>query len=257
MATSGKAMASRIGQGWCVIAAGFLVAAAGTMQPVPPIRADGAPACQRAGLDAEHELNLPPGLLLAIGVVESGRRDPMTGRMAAWPWTITANGVGQVFESQAEAAAATRALQARGVTSIDVGCFQINLHHHPAAFTDLDEAFDPRANAAYAARFLSALRTRTGSWQNAVAAYHSVTPELGGPYRDRVLASLTGADVLPAAVVTNVARVLVWTPPPATGRIQVWTPNARGLAPSIISFGPPSVTPPPPVSMIKIQKPAP
>jgi hypothetical protein len=250
MAASGKAMASRIGQVWWAIAAGFLVAAAGTMQPVLPTGAAGAPACQRAGLDAEHALNLPPGLLLAIGVVESGRRDPMTGRVAAWPWTITANGVGQAFESQAEAAAATRALQARGVTSIDVGCFQINLHHHPAAFTDLDEAFDPQANAAYAARFLSALRTRTGSWENAVAAYHSATPELGGPYRDRVLASLTGGDALSAAAPPNVERVLVWTPTPATNRMQVWTPDAPGLAPGVISFGPAPAGPPLPVTMI-------
>jgi hypothetical protein len=249
-------MASRISQVWWAIAAGFLVAAAGTMQPLPPMSADGAPACQRAGLDAEHELNLPPGLLLAIGAVESGRRDPLTGRVAAWPWTITANGAGQAFENQAEAAAATRALQARGVTSIDVGCFQINLHHHPAAFTDLDEAFDPQANAAYAARFLSALRTRTGSWENAVAAYHSATPELGGPYRDRVLASLTGAGMLPAAVVANVARVLVWTPPPATGRMQVWTPDAPGLAPGVISFGPPTRESSPTPSIIKILRPA-
>jgi len=250
-------MVSRFRQVWWAIAAGFLVAAAGTMQPVLPITADGAAACQRAGLAAEHALNLPPGLLHAIGVVESGRRDPMTGQVSAWPWTVTANGAGQAFDSQAEAAAATRALQAHGVTSIDVGCFQINLHHHPAAFTDLDEAFDPPANAAYAARFLSALRTRTGSWENAVAAYHSATPELGGPYRDRVLASLTGTDMLPAAVVPNGERVLVWTPPPATGRVHVWTPNAPGLAPGVISFGPAPAGPPLPVAMVKILKPAP
>jgi len=251
-----KAMLWRLAQGWRAIAAGFLVAAAGTMQSVPPITADGASACERAGLDAEHRLNLPSGLLLAIGVVESGRRDPATGRVAAWPWTITANGVGQAFESQTEAMAATRELQGRGVASVDVGCFQINLRQHPAAFTDLDEAFDPQANAAYAARFLVELRTRTGSWENAVAAYHSASPGLGGPYRDRVLASLTQTDTLPLAVTPNVERMLVWTPTPATNRMQVWTPDAPGMAPSIISFGPPAGGSPPTVPIIKILKPA-
>jgi hypothetical protein len=248
-------MVSRFAQGWRAIAAGFLLAAAGAMQPVLAMEADGATACQRAGLDAEHQFNLPPGLLLAIGVVESGRRDPTTGRVAAWPWTITANGVGQAFESRAEVTVATRALQERGVTSIDVGCFQVNLRQHPTAFAGLDEAFDPQANAAYAARFLVALRTRTGSWENAVAAYHSASPERGGPYRDRVLAGLTRTTMLAAAVVPNVERVLVWTPTPATSPMRVWTPNAPGLAPSIISFETSSGGLPPPMSIIKILKP--
>ena len=53
--------------------------------------------------------------------------------------------------------AAVRAMQANGVRSIDVGCGQINLMYHPDAFPNLELAFDPQANAAYAARFLKAL----------------------------------------------------------------------------------------------------
>ena len=30
---------------------------------------------------------------------------------------------------------------------IDVGCFQVDLFYHPYAFTSLEEAFDPDANA--------------------------------------------------------------------------------------------------------------
>ena len=33
-----------------------------------------------------------------------------------------------------------------GVSSVDAGCTQINLRHHPAAFAYLKEAFDPVAN---------------------------------------------------------------------------------------------------------------
>ena len=58
-----------------------------------------------------------------------------------------------------------RELQKSGVNNIDVGCFQINLQHHPSAFTDLNQAFDPTANAQYAARFLTGLRSRLGSWR--------------------------------------------------------------------------------------------
>ena len=47
-----------------------------------------------------------------------------------------------------------RALQLRGVRAIDVGCFQVDLFYHPCAFANLDDAFDPDANAFVAARIL-------------------------------------------------------------------------------------------------------
>lgn len=245
---------SRLGRSWRAAAAGLLMAATGAIQPGLAMGAAATTPCQSAGTAAEREFNLPPGVLLAIGVVESGRWNPTTGRVAAWPWTIEANGAGQTFESLAEAVAATRALQQRGVTSIDVGCFQINLRQHPAAFTDLEEAFDPQSNATYAARFLSALHARTGSWENAVAAYHSASSERGSAYRDRVLAALTQANMLPLADTPPIERVMVWTPPPVTNQIRVWTPNAPGLGPSIISFGPTSSSLPTLVATLKITR---
>ena len=105
--------------------------------------------------------------------------------MQPWPWTINAEGTGRFFESKAEAIAAVEALQARGVRSIDVGCMQVNLMHHPHAFASLDEAFDPQANAAYGARFLSALHHDLGAWPAATAAYHSQTEKLEPTTRGR------------------------------------------------------------------------
>lgn len=200
---------------------------------------DGSTACRRAGLDAERKWDIPTGLLQAIGLVESGRRDPASGRTEPWPWTINANGTGQMFADRPEALAATRAALGRGVASIDVGCFQINLLHHPTAFASLEEAFDPQANATYAARFLTALRARTGNWENAIAAYHSATPERGFPYRDKVMARLAPGRDLPASAASRIDpvrvwRVMEWAPAPATGRVNIWSPSASGLAPSII-----------------------
>ena len=91
--------------------------------------------CRESGAEAETQFGLPTGLLAAIGRVESGRHDPATRTVAAWPWTINANGAGRTFASAVEAVAGTRALRELGVTSIDVGCFQINLLHHPTAFS--------------------------------------------------------------------------------------------------------------------------
>ena len=129
---------------------------------------------------------LPPGLLSAIGIVESGRLDPQTRVVSPWPWTIDANGTGELFATKAEAVAEVQRLQAAGTTSIDVGCMQINLSYHPRAFASLEEAFDPTANVQYATRFLLQLHARLADWLPTIAAYHSATPGIGQPYADRV-----------------------------------------------------------------------
>lgn len=194
--------------------------------------------CRAAGAAAEAQLGIPAGLLAAIGRVESGRPDPVTGMVAAWPWTINGNGAGRMFGSAAAAISGTRALQQVGVSSIDVGCFQINLLHHPTAFSSLEQAFDPKANAAYAARFLSSLHQRLGSWEAAVAAYHSSTPEKGFRYRERVLAGwgaprewLPVAQPAPIDIFTRTSTM------PGAGP-KVWTPSAFGSAAHVITIPP-------------------
>lgn len=146
--------------------------------------------CRAAISAAERQTGVPDRLMQAIGVVESGRRDP-GGTVSAWPWTINAEGVGSFFASKAEAMAAVIALRARGVRSIDVGCMQVNLMYHADAFPSLEEALDPGANARYAGRFLQSLWARTGSWPGAAAGYHSLTPEIGAEYGRKVVALWT------------------------------------------------------------------
>jgi hypothetical protein len=195
-------------------------------------RAADAVTCETAGAEAEQAWQLPPGLLAAIGRIESGRYDPATGKVAAWAWTINAAGQGHYFDSSATAVGAVRDLQMQGVRLIDVGCFQIDLFYHPQAFTTLDEAFDPRSNANYAARFLSELYGRTGSWEAAIAAYHSAVPEEGGPYRTRVMADWQGGGVRIAAALPPVrpVRATAAADPvavlisAAALRVRVWSP---------------------------------
>jgi hypothetical protein len=148
-----------------------------------------AAACESAIAWAERSEALPTGLLGAIARVESGRVDPADAAVRPWPWTINANGIGRVFDTEDAAIEAVRALQAQGVRSIDVGCLQVNLLYHPNAFGSLEQAFDPTANAAYAARFLRTLFDESQDWRAAAAAYHSRTPDLGASYRDLVLAA--------------------------------------------------------------------
>ncbi len=166
--------------------------------------------CRPAIAAAERAHAIPHALLLAIGRVESGRRDPETGAFGPWPWTIHAEGTGQFFSTKEEAIAAVRALQARGVRSIDVGCMQVNLHHHPHAFSSLEEAFDPWRNADYAARFLVDLQGRTQSWTQAAAHYHSHTPEFAEAYKRRVLAAWP-EETRQAAEAYRQAQAAAWT----------------------------------------------
>lgn len=165
--------------------------AARTPAVLPTTAPSGAPSqqCRAAIMAAERAAGIPTQLMAAIARVESGRRDAQ-GVVQPWPWTINAEGVGSTYNSKAEAIAAVQRLQASGVRSIDVGCMQVNLMYHPDAFATLDQAFDPAANARYAASFLTRLHGQTGDWTKATAAYHSATPELGERYQRKVAAVL-------------------------------------------------------------------
>ncbi len=162
-------------------------------QAAPPATVPNA--CEGAIVAAERRAQTAPGLLRAIGLVESGRADPRTGARRPWPWTVTAEGVGTYYPTKAEAVAAVEALQTRGVASVDVGCMQVNLQYHPAAFRSLDDAFEPGLNASYAARFLLTLHTKVGDWPAAAAAYHSFTPGLAAGYAKLIAAVWSGAPV--------------------------------------------------------------
>ena len=117
-------------------------------------------ACIDAILAAERRHDIPGNLLVAIGYQEAGA--PVSGAMTVWPWTINVAGEGARFATRAAAIRAVRKARSQGVSSIDVGCLQVNLKWHPDAFPTLEAAFDPMRNAAYAARFLTRLRDETG-----------------------------------------------------------------------------------------------
>jgi hypothetical protein len=173
--------------GFGAVCAAIMLAQAVLAQPAPAVV-----DCRAAAAAAEREAALPSGLLLAIGQVESGRVTPATGRVDPWPWTTNLQGSGHFFASAPEAIAWVLAQQAVGNRLIDVGCFQVDLQFHPAAFASLTEAFAPTSNARYAARFLNELYARTGSWAQAVALYHSAEPSLGLAYRSQVFAAWGG-----------------------------------------------------------------
>lgn len=136
--------------------------------------------CESEIVKAEGKYNIPNRLLLAISTVESGRSIGSSKR--PWPWTICANGRGYFCSTKSAAIATTKRLMARGIRNIDVGCMQVNLLHHSKAFKNLEEAFTPRINVNYAARFFMNLRNTYNSWTHAVGYYHSKAAEYYKPY---------------------------------------------------------------------------
>ena len=140
--------------------------------------------CDQAAMNAAQTSNVPVDIMLAVTRVETGRSDG--NQINPWPWAINLDGNGHWFADADQAIAFADEQLAQGIENFDVGCFQINLRWHGAEFTSLADVFDPQTNADYAARFLSDLYAEKGDWQQAVAAYHSRTPELAAVYVQKI-----------------------------------------------------------------------
>jgi len=209
-------------------------AGAGAFRGASAASATPGQQCRAAIRAAERAGGIPEQLMAAIGRVESGRREA-DGTVNPWPWSINVEGEDRIFDTKAQAVAAVRALQAHGTRSIDVGCMQVNLMFHPDAFASLDEAFDPVANANYAARFLLQLHEQTGTWPTATAWYHSATPQLGADYQRKVMAvwpeeklhreDTLHSDLASAWAATRGAAV----PPGASGNANFILPRPGGF----------------------------
>ena len=149
--------------------------------------------CGSAIAAAEARRGTLTGLLMAVAKAESGRPIPPLPGLQPWPWAVNADGGAYYFDSKDAAVAWVKQALARGVAQIDVGCMQINLQSHPGAFATIEQAFDPAANADYAARFLTRLHDDAGgNWFDAIGYYHSRTPALAADYRLRVSAIAQG-----------------------------------------------------------------
>ena len=169
-----------------VIAASVLLGSAG-VRAAAPLPLDPWRLCPQAIAAEERTQAIPKHLLSAIALAESGRKHPMLGKGMPWPWSVMAEGQGRYLPTKAAAINEVRQLQARGISNIDVGCMQVNLYHHADAFPNLEQAFDPSSNVAYAGQFLRSLFADSGSWQEAAGLYHSATPEHKIPYREKVV----------------------------------------------------------------------
>lgn len=147
---------------------------------------EGAKLCTKHLPRYEREYGIPTHLLSAIASTESGRYHENLKIRIPWPWTINVDGKGYYYETKQAALDAAKKFRSRGIKSMDVGCMQVNMQHHPHAFASIDQAFEPEKNIAYAASFLRTLYEEGKSWKSAAGDYHSKTPSRGNQYVGRV-----------------------------------------------------------------------
>lgn len=195
--------------------------------------------CDAAAQQAAQNSGVPLSVLMSIARVETGTS--IAGALTPWPWAANVAGKGHFFQTMDKAVAFAAQQIDAGNINFDVGCFQINLRWHSQGFTSLENAFDPMANANYAATFLARLYQDTGNWSDAVATYHSRTPEHAQTYLEKVKSvwkdlQSGGAEMPAAAAEQTPARVntfpLLQTGTGAgtgTGGSLVPQDNARGV----------------------------
>ena len=148
-------------------------------------------SCEQALSLAESQAGFPQGLLQAVALTESEYKDNHSGKIVAWPFTVTIAGEGHYFSNLSEAVNAVEQALIDQTNNIDIGCMQINYNYHGIAFSSIEQMFNPVDNVAYAASFLRQLYRRHGNWLQALSFYHSSDDTRGTQYQAKVLTKWT------------------------------------------------------------------
>jgi len=163
--------------------------------------AGGGNICEREMASVSRTYKVPLGVLYAVGLTETGRKGSLQ------PHAMNIEGKAYFAKSREDALKKFASARASGAKLIDLGCMQVNHYFHGEKFASVSEMLDPKKNVAYAARFLTELKAREGSWTMAVARYHA------GPNNDPAQKRYV------CAVITNMV---------ATG-FGAWTPQSKAF----------------------------
>lgn len=125
----------------------------------------------------ERKNRIPRGLLNAIVAVESGFN----------PYSVNITGKPFTANNKLEAVKTIKDALNQGITNIDVGIAQINYRWHKDNFKNIEEMLSPTTNIEYAAKLLSSLFKRYGTWQDAIKYYHSANSDYHRQYSRKVV----------------------------------------------------------------------
>ena len=144
--------------------------------------------CEKQIIEIERQINIPKGLLKAIGLTESGRYIEKSKKVI-WPWTINYKKKSLFFESKSQMLKFLESKVKKGNYDLDVGCMQINLKWHGKYFKKISDSIDPKINISYATSFLFKLKSDFKTWTEAIKRYHSSKPSKNIKYHKKVLAN--------------------------------------------------------------------
>jgi hypothetical protein len=133
---------------------------------------------------AEREYAIPPRLLLAIAITESG----VNG--IPYPWTVHVAGRAFYAPSQAAATRYLRDKKGKLRTNAFAGCMQLSVRYHRANFDAPEQMLNPESNVDYAARFLASLKADYETWAAAILRYYGGKPRASEAYLCRVWRTL-------------------------------------------------------------------
>lgn len=154
----------------------LLLALSATGRPASGATVNPQEDCRSFIAPAERYYGLPPGLLAAMAMVESGRGG------IPYPWALNIAGQAVMAPDYQQAARLLRLRDGRVRRDVAIGCLQIHMSYHLDVFGAPEWALLPRYNVWYAALFLYRLAGQYGSWREAVAHYHASDPTAQNRY---------------------------------------------------------------------------
>ena len=117
---------------------------------------DEADICLDAAAAAARDSGVPEDVLIAVSMVETGQDGQ------PWPWAVNIGGESHRPGTEDDAVRLVELTLQSGITNIDLGCFQLNLHWHSKGFQSVEDMLDPISNAQYAAHLLAGKYDMTG-----------------------------------------------------------------------------------------------
>ena len=139
--------------------------------------------------------NIPPGILYAIALTESGKTIA-PGMFRPWPWTLNVAGKPKRYATRKATWNAMRYYMKQGIQSIDIGLMQVNWRWNKHRLGNTWTALDPRFNVTAGAKILRDEYKKQGNWVSAIGSYHSpgksqAQKQRAQKYAKRVITHLT------------------------------------------------------------------
>jgi soluble lytic murein transglycosylase-like protein len=155
----------------------ILALAGGIVASLPALAAN---PCTSSIQEAERNHRIPPGLLQAMALLESG----VNGQ--PYPWAISLSGRVVYAKSQDAAQKLLGERHASGRKNLYAGCLQLSVKYHRANFGSISDMLTPQRNVSYAARYLAGHYEDYGDWPAAVRRYNGGNPRQAAAYYCRV-----------------------------------------------------------------------